>query len=37
MDKYEIIKILEDWNFWERDLNTGFDRPYYLEGRWPNY
>jgi len=31
MDKYEIIKILEDWNFWERDLNTGFDRPYYLD------
>ena len=30
MDKYEIIKILKDWNFWERDLNTGFDRPYYL-------
>lgn len=30
MDKHEIIKILEDWNFWERDLNTGFDRSYYL-------
>ena len=30
MDKNEIIKILKDWNFWGRDLNTGISRPYYL-------
>jgi hypothetical protein len=22
--------ILGDWNFWDRDLNTGINRPYYL-------
>lgn len=30
MDKNELIRILEDWNFWKRDLEAGFDRPYYL-------
>ena len=30
MDKNEIVKILEDWNFWKKDLDTGVDRPYYL-------
>jgi hypothetical protein len=25
MDKNEIIKILGDWNFWEKDLNTGIN------------
>ena len=30
MDKNEIIKILGDWNFWDKDLNTGINRPYYL-------
>jgi len=30
MDKNEIIKILGDWNFWGKDLNTGINRPYYL-------
>jgi len=30
MDKNELIRILEDWNFWKRDLESGFDRPYYL-------
>jgi predicted AAA+ superfamily ATPase len=31
MDKNEIIKILGDWNFWDKDLNTGINRPYYLD------
>jgi hypothetical protein len=31
MDKNEIIKILGDWNFWEKDLNTGINRPHYLD------
>jgi predicted AAA+ superfamily ATPase len=30
MDKNEIIRILGDWNFWEKDLNSGINRPYYL-------
>jgi len=30
MDKNEIIKIFGDWNFWDKDLNTGINRPYYL-------
>jgi len=30
MDKNELLKILEDWNFWERDLEIGFYRPDYL-------
>lgn len=31
MDKNEIIKILEDWNFWKKDLETGITRPFYLD------
>jgi predicted AAA+ superfamily ATPase len=31
MDKNEIIKILGDWNFWDKDLNTGINRPHYLD------
>ena len=30
MDKNEIIEILEDWNFWKRDLEAGIKRPIYL-------
>jgi len=30
MDKNEIIKIFGDWNFWDKDLNVGIKRPYYL-------
>ncbi len=30
MDKNEIIKILEDWNFWSKDMDTGIDRDLYL-------
>ncbi|MEA1939321.1 MAG: ATP-binding protein [Candidatus Caldatribacteriota bacterium] len=30
MDKNEIIKLLGDWNFWDKDLNAGINRPYYL-------
>ncbi len=30
MDKNEIIKIFGDWNFWDKDLNAGINRPYYL-------
>lgn len=29
--KDEIFKILNDWNFWEKDLETGILRPFYLE------
>jgi len=31
MDKNEIFKILEDWNFWKNDLETGITRPFYLD------
>jgi len=30
MYKNELLKILEDWNFWKRDLEIGFYRPDYL-------
>ena len=30
MDKNELIKILEDWNFWSKDLPTGINRDFYL-------
>ena len=30
MDKNELIKILEDWNFWQKDLNIGVIRNSYL-------
>ncbi len=29
MDKNEIIRILKDWNFWDREQNTGFERDKY--------
>ncbi|NQU82678.1 MAG: ATP-binding protein [Parcubacteria group bacterium] len=31
MDKNEIIKILEDWNFWNKSIAIGIKRPFYLE------
>ncbi|ROL59461.1 ATP-binding protein [Bacteroidetes/Chlorobi group bacterium MS-B_bin-24] len=31
MEKNEIIKILYDWNFWDRDLATGIERGPYVE------
>lgn len=31
MNKNEIFKILDDWNFWKRDLETGIDRAFYLD------
>lgn len=31
MDKNEILRILEDWNFWKIDLDTGISRKEYLE------
>lgn len=30
MSKNEIVKILEDWNFWVKNLNTGVPRSLYL-------
>ena len=30
MNKNEIIEILQDWNFWKRDLEAGIKRPAYL-------
>lgn len=31
MDKNEILTILEDWNFWRKELDTGVERPFYLQ------
>lgn len=31
MVKNEILKILDDWNFWKKDLETGIKRPLYLD------
>ncbi len=31
MDKNRILEILEDWNFWRKDHDTGFKRLQYLE------
>ena len=31
MDKKEILKILEDWNFWGKEINTGIRRNFYLD------
>ena len=31
MQKEEILKILDDWNFWKKDLETGVKRNFYLE------
>ena len=31
MDKNEILKILEDWNFWKKTFDTGIQRVFYLE------
>ena len=31
MDKYEILTILEGWNFWKKELDTGIIRNLYLE------
>lgn len=30
MDKNELIKILSDWNFWQKNLNAGIARNSYL-------
>lgn len=30
MDKNEILNILEDWNFWKKDLDTGIKRDFYI-------
>ena len=30
MNKNEIIEILQDWNFWKKDLEAGIERPIYL-------
>jgi predicted AAA+ superfamily ATPase len=31
MDKNEILEILDDWNFWTKELDTGKERSAYLE------
>ena len=31
MDKNELLKILEDWNFWKKDLDVGIKRDFYLD------
>src|SRR3989338_733834 len=31
MNKNEVITILEDWNFWKRNIETGIFRNAYLE------
>ena len=30
MDKNTLITILEDWNLWKKDLNSGIEREDYL-------
>lgn len=30
MEKTSILKILDSWNFWNHDLNTGIPRNYYV-------
>jgi predicted AAA+ superfamily ATPase len=31
MNKNEVIKILYDWNFWDKDLDTGIERNVYVD------
>lgn len=31
MDKNDLLGILNDWNFWEKDLNSGVSRDSYLD------
>ena len=31
MEKAQIIEILEDWNFWTKDHDTGLIREEYLQ------
>lgn len=31
MEKKELLGILQDWNFWKRDMDTGKERGAYLE------
>ncbi|MBU4293665.1 MAG: ATP-binding protein [Actinobacteria bacterium] len=31
MNKNEILEVLEDWNFWRKDQDTGFTRLQYIE------
>lgn len=37
MDKNEVLKILNDWNFWKRDLETGIRRDFYIWRNWKNF
>ncbi|MEW6607158.1 MAG: ATP-binding protein [bacterium] len=30
MNKNEIVRILSDWNFWEKDIETGINRDSYI-------
>jgi hypothetical protein len=31
MEKEELLRVLYDWNFWEKDLETGVPRPFYAD------
>ena len=31
MEKKAIFKTLQDWNFWQKEPNTGIQRPFYLK------
>ena len=31
MDKNQIIEVLEDWNFWKKNLDSGIEREEYLQ------
>jgi len=31
MNKNEILTVLEDWNFWKKELDTGVPRDFYLQ------
>lgn len=34
MDKNQILEILEDWNFWRKDIYSGIKRKEYLDLAW---
>ena len=31
MNKNEVIKILYDWNFWDKDLDIGIEKNFYVD------
>ena len=31
MNSQKIMEILQDWNFWKKEIDTGISRPIYIE------